>query len=304
MKDIREEILRLKERNNAIILAHNYQALEIQEIADFVGDSLELSLRSREADAEIIVFAGVRFMAEQAQVLNPDKRILIPVPSAICSLASMVTVDMIRKYRKYYPEAPIVVYVNSPIEVKAEADYVVTSASAASVVSKLDADTIIFAPDSNLANYVSRITKKRIIPVPPTGHCYVHLLITPYDILEAKKQHPEAVVMVHPEVPPESQKIADYIGGTSGMVKFVARSDSKVFLVGTETGMLNRLRREFPDKKFYPIVPQADCIGMKKITLESIYRSLRDMVYEISVEEKYARRVRAALERTFDLLGV
>jgi len=302
--DIRKEIQSLKKKLNAVILAHNYQSYEVQSIADFVGDSLELSLESRKTDAEIIVFAGVKFMAEQAKVLNPNKKVLIPTPSAVCSLANMVTVKMLEEYRRRYPDAPLVVYVNSPIEVKASADYIVTSASAVSVISKLDSDTILFAPDANLAHYVAEVTKKKIVPIPPTGHCYVHLLITPYDILEAKKKYPNGVVIVHPEVPSESQKLADYVGGTSGMVRFVAKTDAKVFLVGTETGMLNRLRRDFPDKEFYPIVSKADCIGMKKITLESIYLSLKNMVYEVSVREEYAKRVREALERTFKLLGV
>ncbi|MCR8487190.1 MAG: quinolinate synthase NadA [Crenarchaeota archaeon] len=302
--DIREEILNLKRELNAAILAHNYQPYEVQEIADFVGDSLELSLISTKLDAEVIVFAGVRFMAEQTKALNPNKKVLMPIPSALCSLASLVTVEMIKEYKEKYPGAPLVVYVNSPIEVKAEADYIVTSANATKLVSKLNSDTILFSPDANLAHYVAKVTGKKVIAIPPTGHCYVHLLITPYDILEAKRKYPDAIALVHPEVPPETQELADYIAGTSGMIKFVSRSDHKKFLIGTETGMLNRLRREFPDKEFYPIVPNADCIGMKKITLESIYYSLKNLVYEVVIKEEYMHKVRRALDRSFEILGV
>lgn len=301
--NLRESILDLKRKLNAVILAHNYQPYEVQEIADFVGDSLELSLLARNLDAEIIVFAGVRFMAEQTKALDPYKKVLIPTPSAVCSLASLVTVDMTREYRKRFPDAPLVVYVNSPIDVKAEADYIVTSANAVKLISKLDSDTVLFTPDANLAHYIAKITGKKIIAIPPTGHCYVHMSITSHDVLEAKKKYPSATVLVHPEVPPETQELADHIAGTSGMVKFVSRSNSKVFLIGTEVGMLNRLRREFPDKEFYPIVPNAECIGMKRITLEYIYRSLRDLVYEIQIKDEYATRVRQALERSFRILG-
>jgi len=295
--------LKLKKDKNAVILAHNYQDKEVQEVADIVGDSLKLSLAARETDADIILFAGVKFMAEQAKVLNPEKKVLIPDPSSLCSLAAMVNEEMVKEYKERYPDAPLVVYVNSPIEIKAMADYIVTSANALDVISKLESDVVLFSPDSNLANWVAEKTGKKIITIPPTGHCYVHLLITGYDVIRMKEKYPDAVVMVHPEVPKEAKRYADFIGGTGAMVKFVSKSNARRFLVGTEVGMLNRLRREFPKKQFIPIVDKAQCIGMKKINIEKVYWSLLDEVYEVEVDQKIAKRVREALERTFALTG-
>lgn len=301
---IRERIEALKRGRNAVILAHNYQSREVQEIADFVGDSLELSLKSMSVEAEVIVFAGVYFMAEQAKILNPDKRVLIPNRGALCSLAAMVNMGIVNEYKNKYPNAPLVVYVNSPANIKAVSDYVVTSANALDVISKLDAETILFSPDANLASYVAEKTGKNIVAVPSTGHCYVHLLITPSDIISAKKMHPNAVVMVHPEVPPETRKLADFIGGTGAMVRYVGNSGKKEFIVGTEVGMINRLERDYPNKLFYPATLHAKCIGMKKTSLEDIYLSLKEMKNEVILDKKIMDKAREALNRTFDLLGL
>ncbi|MHA1506591.1 MAG: quinolinate synthase NadA [Candidatus Asgardarchaeia archaeon] len=304
VNEIVRKIKELKEEKDAVILAHNYQSYEVQELADFVGDSLGLSLKSMEVDAKIIVFAGVKFMAEQAKVLNPKKKVLIPDPGALCSLAAMVDEEVLKGYREKYPDAPLIVYVNSPISVKSMADYIVTSSNAADVIEKVDSDIVLFSPDANLASYISKKTSKEIIPVPPTGHCYVHLLITPHDIERARKLHPDAVVIVHGEVPEESKELADFVGSTGQMIKFVAKSKEKKFLIGTEVGMINRLRRDFPDKEFIPVVENDLCIGMKKITVEKILSSLEKEVYEVSVREDVAKKIREAILRTYDLIGV
>ena len=301
---LKEEIENLKKRKNIAILAHNYQLDEIQRVADIVGDSLELSLKSMKLDVDTIIFAGVKFMAEQVKVLNMEKRILMPDPGAICSLAHMISKEIVVEYKKKFPEAPLVIYVNAPTEIKALADYVVTSANAADLVARLDEDIILFGPDANLADHVAQKTGKKVIPVPPMGHCYVHLLITIYDVKKAKQKYPDAPIIVHPEVPREVRKFADYIGSTGQMIKIVRNINAKRILIGTETGMIYRLKREFPNKEFIPIVENAVCIGMKKNTLEKILYSLQNEVYEVDVKPSVANNVRKAILRTFEVLGL
>lgn len=301
---LKEEIENLKKRKNIAILAHNYQLDEIQRVADIVGDSLELSLKSMRLDVDTIIFAGVKFMAEQVKILNMEKRILMPDLGAICSLAHMISKEIVVEYKKKFPEAPLVIYVNAPTEIKALADYVVTSANAADLVARLDEDIILFGPDANLADHVAQKTGKKVIPVPPMGHCYVHLLITIYDVKKAKQKYPDAPIIVHPEVPREVRKFADYIGSTGQMIKIVRNINAKRILIGTETGMIYRLKREFPNKEFIPIVENAVCIGMKKNTLEKILYSLQNEVYEVDVKPSVANNVRKAILRTFEVLGV
>ena len=301
---LKEEIENLKKRKNIAILAHNYQLDEIQRVADIVGDSLELSLKSMRLDVDTIIFAGVKFMAEQVKILNMEKRILMPDLGAICSLAHMISKEIVVEYKKKFPEAPLVIYVNAPTEIKALADYVVTSANAADLVARLDEDIILFGPDANLADHVAQKTGKKVIPVPPMGHCYVHLLITIYDVKKAKQKYPDAPIIVHPEVPREVRKFADYIGSTGQMIKIVRNINAKRILIGTETGMIYRLKREFPNKEFIPIVENTVCIGMKKNTLEKILYSLQNEVYEVDVKPSVANNVRKAILRTFEVLGV
>ena len=301
---LEEEIKKLKRRKNIAILAHNYQIDEIQRIADIVGDSLELSLKSVKLDVDTIIFVGVKFMAEQVKVLNMKKKILMPDLGAICSLAHMISKEIVIEYKRKFPEAPLVIYVNAPTEIKALADYVVTSANAVDLVSKLDEDIILFGPDANLADYVAQKTGKKVIPVPPTGHCYVHLLITIHDVKKAKQKYPDAPIIVHPEVSREVRELADYIGSTGQMIKIARNINAKRILIGTETGMIYRLKREFPDKEFIPIVENAVCIGMKKNTPEKILYSLRNEVYEVDVKPSIANSVRKAILRTFEVLGV
>jgi len=288
---LEEKIIELKERKNAIILAHNYQRGEVQRIADFVGDSLELARKATRVDADIIVFAGVDFMAETAKILNPEKKVLIPSRIASCEMAKYLTPDIIEEYRRKYPGAAVVLYVNSSADCKALADITCTSANAVKIVESLPNDTVLFGPDANLAHYVSRRTGKRVIPMPPNGHCYVHTNLDPDRIPG------DGVLLVHPECSPEMQERADAIASTGGMIKFVAKSDARRFIVATERDMVFRLKTEFPDREFVPAWDLAICLGMKQITLESIYLSLRDERYEVKVKEDVAVKARRAIER-------
>ncbi|ALV63935.1 Quinolinate synthetase [Thermococcus sp. 2319x1] len=294
-----DEIIRLKEEKNAIILAHNYQLPEIQDIADFLGDSLELARKAVNVDADIIVFAGVDFMAETAKILNPEKKVLLPTRRATCAMANMLKVEHILEAKRRYPDAPVVLYVNTTAETKAYADVTVTSANAEKIISKLDADTIIFGPDNNLAYYVAERTGKNIIPIPRGGHCYVHKKFTPEDVERTKKLYPNAKLMVHPECIPEVQKRADLIVSTGGMIKNACQHDE--WVVFTEKEMCYRLQKAYPNKKFYPAREDAFCTGMKAITLKHIYESLRDEKYEITIPEEIAKRARRAIERMLKL---
>ena len=302
-RNLVDEIKKLKEERGALILAHNYQRPEVQDIADFVGDSLELSMKAVKAEADVIVFCGVDFMAEQAAVMNPDKLILHPEPSSICPMAQMLTPEVVREYRERYPDAPLVLYVNSTADVKAMADYIVTSANAARLISRLDAKLVLFGPDRNLAEYVSEVCGKKVLPVPEHGHCPVHVVFTEEHIREAREEHPGAKIIAHPECVGVVRRRADFVGSTSQMVRAVSSLGSKEVVVGTEVGIIHRLRKEYPDRVFYPLSEDAVCVNMKKITLESILRSLRDGVHEVKVPEEIAAKVREAVERTFKVLG-
>lgn len=296
-----DEIIKLKEERNAIILAHNYQLPEVQDVADFLGDSLELARKATKVDADVIVFAGVDFMAETAKILNPDKTVLLPVRGATCAMANMLKVEHILEARKRYPNAPVVLYVNTTAEAKAHADVTVTSANAAEIVEKLDADTVIFGPDNNLAYYVAKRTGKRIIPIPEGGHCYVHRKFTLEDVERARRLYPKAKLMVHPECNPEVQEEADLIVSTGGMVRNACQHDE--WVVFTEREMCYRLQKLYPGKKFHPAREDAFCIGMKAITLRHLYESLRDMKHRVEVPGEIAKRARRAIERMLELSG-
>lgn len=302
--DLVNEIARLKKEAGAVILAHNYQPPEVQEVADFVGDSLELSIKALESRARIIVFAGVDFMAEQAAVLNEGALVLHPDPNAKCPMAQMITAEALRRAKKLYPGAPAVIYVNSPAEVKAEADYVVTSANAVKLVEALSADTVIFGPDAHLAQYVAERTGKRVIPVPEDGHCPVHVRFNAKAVCELARIYRGACFIAHPECPKEVRALAHFVGSTSQMVKYVKSSNHKLFLVGTEVGIIYRMIQENPDKVFIPASTEAVCEDMKKITVEKIWKSLKEGVYRVSVDKGVAARVRRAIENTFNVIGV
>ncbi|MCD6523683.1 MAG: quinolinate synthase NadA [Thermococcus sp.] len=293
------EIERLKEERNAIIMAHNYQLPEVQDIADFLGDSLELARKAINVDADVIVFAGVDFMAETAKILNPEKTVLLPARRATCAMANMLKVEHILEAKRQYPNAPVVLYVNSSAEAKAHADVTVTSANAARIVEKLDSDVIIFGPDKNLASYVARMTGKKVIPVPSDGHCYVHRKFTVEDVERARRLYPNAKLMVHPECEPEVQERADIIASTGGMIKRAPEWDE--WVVFTEREMVYRLSRLYPNIKFHPAREDAVCLGMKAITLQDVYESLRDIKYRVEVPEEIAEKARKAIEKMLEM---
>ena len=300
--DLSEKILRLKKEKKAVILAHNYQRSEIQDIADYVGDSIELSRKAaQERDAEMIVFSAVDFMAESAAILNPDKKVLLPCLGARCPMAQMLTVDEIKRAKSKYPNAPVVLYVNTLASCKAQCDVCCTSANAVEVIKSLDADTILFGPDKNLAEYVSQKTGKTLIPIPENGFCPTHLLFQPEDVTVLKMQHPDATIMVHPECSSEMRKVADYVGSTSKMCRYAKESNAKNFIIGTEEGILHRLRKENPDKNFYPAYEGAICPNMKLTTLDRLYSALKEEKNVVKVPEAVARKARASLERMFEV---
>ena len=302
MKDLFAKIQKLKEEKKAIILAHNYQRPEIQEIADYIGDSIELSRKAmQEKTAEIIVFAAVDFMAESAAILNPGKKVLLPTLGARCPMAQMLTVDEIKRAKAQHPSAPVVLYVNTLAETKAECDICCTSANAVEVINSLSADTVLFGPDRNLAEYVAEKTGKTLIPLPEWGFCPTHLLFQPEDVTVLRQQHPQAVVMVHPECSSEMRKAADFIGSTSKMCTFAKEAKAKTFIVGTEEGLLHRLRKENPEKQFFTAYEGAVCPNMKLTTLDRLFASLKEEKYVVKVPEATARKARIALERMFQL---
>ncbi|MFH1055737.1 MAG: quinolinate synthase NadA [Candidatus Altiarchaeota archaeon] len=300
-KKLIEDILKLKNDRNAVILAHNYQVPEVQDIGDFVGDSLELARKAKETDAEVIVFCGVDFMAETAAIINPQKTVLMPAWDALCPMAAMLPPEVIRKAREEYPEAEVVMYVNTLAAAKVYADCICTSANIVKVINSMDSDTILFAPDKNMAYYVSKRTDKKIIAVPRYGICAVHNNIKLEDVEGAKAVHPKAKLTVHPETPPEVQEMADYIGSTKQMIEYVRENDSKEFIIGTEVDIIHRMNKEAPGKKFYPSSDKAICKNMKKINLLNIRESLEKMQHRIEVPEKIADGARKAIQRMLDL---
>jgi quinolinate synthase len=295
-----ERILHLKQQRNAIILAHNYQLGEVQDIADSTGDSLELSQRAAETDASVIIFCGVRFMAETASILCPDKIVLLPDMHAGCSLADMVTAEELRQKKREHPKATAICYVNSSAEVKAESDVCCTSANAVRVVRKLtDSEEIIFVPDQHLGHYASTKTGEKIILWP--GYCATHLRIQPQDILRLRREYPQAKVVVHPECKPEVIEIADEVLSTGGICKYASRVDVHELIIGTEIGIIHRLRKENPGKRFIPASEQAICPWMKLITLENVLWTLEKMAPEIKVPEETRLRAKAAVDRMLEI---
>ncbi len=293
-----EKIKQLKNKRNAIILAHNYQRADVQDAADFVGDSFGLSQKAVASGADVIVFCGVDFMAESAAVLNPEKTVLMPELSAQCPMAAMITPEALKLEKQKHPDAAVVCYVNTSAAVKAKSDICCTSANAVKVVNSLDENEIIFVPDRNLALYVAANTNKKIIPW--NGYCPTHHLILPGDILLEKEEHPEAQVLVHPECRPDVVELADKVLSTSGMLKYAAQSDAKEFIIGTELGLLHRLRKENPQKKFYPATAYAVCPNMKMNTLGSIIRALEKNEHVIKVPENIRKKAKLSLDRMLE----
>jgi quinolinate synthase len=294
--------LKLKKEKNAIILAHNYQREDVQDIADYIGDSIELGRKAmEEKEAKIIVFSAVDFMAESAAILNPQKKVLLPTLGARCPMAQMLTVEEIKRAKLHHPLVPVVLYVNTLAAAKAYCDICCTSANAADVIASLDADTVLFGPDRNLAEYVQRKTGKTVIPIPEWGFCPTHLLFQPEDVHILKTKYPEAKVIVHPECTFEMQKAADFVGSTSQMCRYAKECNAKTFIVGTEEGILHRLRKENPRKKFLLAYEEAVCPTMKLNTLDRLYIALKEEKYVVTVPEPIAKQARKALERMFEL---
>jgi quinolinate synthase len=298
-QDLIGKILKLKAQRKAVILSHNYELAEVQEIADFVGDSLELSQKAADTGAEVIVFCGVHFMAETASILSPDKKVLLPDMNAGCPMANMITAEQLRARKKELPAAAVVCYVNSTAEVKAESDICCTSANAVKVVESLAAQEILFVPDQYLGHYVSTRTHKKIRLWP--GYCPTHARIRPEDILRAKAEHPQAKVMVHPECRPETIALADEVLSTGGMLKYAQTSEAGEIIVATEIGLIYRLRKENPGKKFFPASEQAVCPRMKLITLEKILWSLEEMKPEVVVPGIVREKAVLAVKRMLEI---
>jgi len=292
-----KEILELKEKKKAIILAHNYQIPEIQEIADFVGDSLELAKKASELkNFKIIIFCGVKFMAETAKILSPEKKVIIPEIDAGCPLADMADYKSVIEMKKKYPDAWVISYVNTNADVKAISDVCCTSSNAEKVVRNVPAKKIIFLPDKNLSWYVKqKVPEKEIIPW--NGYCYVHRKFKVEEVKKVKEKYPDAEIIVHPECDPEIQQLADGIYSTSGMLKRVKISNSKRFIIGTEEGLIYRLKKENPEKEFYSLGFPKICYDMKKITLEKVKRALKEEKYEIILEEEIIKKARNSIER-------
>ncbi|TFF69125.1 MAG: quinolinate synthase NadA [Promethearchaeota archaeon] len=299
VKQIQEEILKLKKKNDVTILAHYYQSLEIQEIADFLGDSLGLSRNAKEkTNTEYIIFAGVDFMAETASILNQDKHILLPNPESCCPMAAFLTPEEVIKYKEENPGLPVVTYVNSTAKVKAESDICCTSANAVNIVQKISSEfktnSVLFGPDANLADYAEQISGISCIPMPVDGHCYVHSQLTIKDINEVKSKHPNALILVHPECKRDVRNLSDFVGSTSQMYNRVKNSTSqeREFIIGTEEGLIERMAQDF-NKKFYPAKEKLICYNMKKHTIELVkyvLEHLDNKQFEVKVPPTIAKK--------------
>ena len=296
---MKEKIRQLAKEKNAIILAHNYQPPEIQDIADLCGDSLELSIKASKTQADIIVFCGVHFMAETAYILSPEKTVLLPGGDAGCPMADMVEPAALTKRKEDLGNIPVITYVNSSAAVKAVSDICCTSANVIKIANSIDGDEILMTPDKNLAQYAAANTSKKIYLW--DGYCPFHNLLTVQDVNKAKKNYPGACFIAHPECPPEILEIADSIQSTSGMIKFAGQSDHDSFIIGTETGLLYPISKAYPDKKFYPASKKMYCTDMKKINLDNLYNSLANLTGQIKVPEDIRKNALGAVQKMIDL---
>jgi quinolinate synthase len=294
-KSPEERILGLKKEKKAVILVHNYQRPEVQDIGDFVGDSLELSQKAAATDAEVIVFCGVHFMAETAAILSPQKIVLLPDARSGCPMADMITAEQLRKKKKELPNATVVTYINSSAEVKAESDYCCTSANGVKVVQNLDSEEILFVPDQYLGDFISRKTGKKMTLWP--GYCPTHVKILAEDIIQRKQEYPRAHVVVHPECRPDVIDLADETLSTSGIIRYAARDDVSELIVGTEVEILHRLKKENPGKTFIAASAKAICPNMKRITLDKVVNSLETMSPRVEVPQEIRVRAKAAVDR-------
>ncbi len=294
-KELTRQIRELAKKKNAIILAHNYQISEVQDLADLTGDSLALSIQASKTDADIIVFCGVHFMAEAASIVCPDKKVIIPVEDAGCAMADMLTAQQLRQFKKEHPGVPVVTYVNSSAEVKAESDICCTSANAIQVVKWTRAPEVIMTPDKNLAAWVRRHTDQIVHAW--NGYCPIHDELTVEAVKHAMTEHPDAVLMAHPECPEEVLELAHVVRSTSGMLKYAAETDYEEYIVATEVGLLHPLKKQNPDKKFYPASTEMICKDMKKTGLQQILNALENEEPVVKVEEKIREKAFKAVER-------
>lgn len=295
-----DEIKRLKKEKNAILLAHYYVSSEVQEIADFVGDSFALAKKAMTTDADIIVFAGVMFMGESAKILNPNKKVLLPDMHADCPMAHMAYTDRVKKVREQYEDVAVVCYINSTAELKTVSDVCVTSSNAVRIVKGLPQKNIYFIPDQNLASYVEQqVPEKNFIK--NDGYCIVHHRVSKEQLLEAKAKHPNAKVLIHPESQKDLCDLADYVGSTSGIIDYATQSDSKEFLIGTELGVLYELQKQNPEKTFIPVREDQVCENMKKITLEKILETLQNEENEVHMPEEKAKLALHALKNMMEM---
>ena len=298
--EIIEKINKLKKEQNAVILAHCYQRLEIDEVADYVGDSLYLSRVAAQSDADVIVFAGVTFMAETAKILSPSKKVLFPRPEAGCFMADMIRLDDLLKFKAQYPNAPVVCYVNSSAEVKAHSDICCTSANAVDVVKSLGVKEVLFVPDKGLGGYVnSKLADVNVISFP--GFCPTHMRILPEDIDAMRAKYPQAPILVHPECRNEVIEKADYVGSTSGIMKFAKESTAKQFIIVTEIGVVERLQRDYPEKEFFLITERTTCENMKWNTLSDILISLEKSLYEVKLDKETSTKAYSAIKKMLDV---
>lgn len=295
-QELIREIERLKKERNAVIVAHSYQIDDIQEIAYVVGDSFALSRYCASSSYDVIVFCGVHFMAESAKLLSPEKTVLLPELDAGCPMADMVTSEDLREFKKLHPNAAVVCYINSSADVKAECDICCTSSNAVDVIRSIEQEEIIFVPDCNLGSYVAKmVPEKRIILW--KGFCPTHHKIKADDARKAKELHPDALLLIHPECRPEVVELADFVGSTKQIIDYAAKSPNKKFIIGTEMGVLYKMKKDNPDKTFYLLSAGFMCPNMKKTTLKSVYEALRDMKYNITLNEDISERARIPLDR-------
>lgn len=303
MNELIEKINKLKKEKNAVILAHCYQNVEIDEVADYVGDSLYLSQMAAKTNADIIIFAGVYFMAQTAKILNPSRKVLLPRLESGCRMADMITLDQLREFKSKYPKMPTVCYINSTAEVKSECDICCTSSNAVKIVDSLKADEILFLPDTYLGKWVeSQLGNVKVNTY--TGFCPTHVQIRPNDVTEARKKSPNALVLAHPECHQSVVAMADYVGSTTGIMKFAAQSDKKEFIIATEKGVVDRLKRDYPEKEFYLIKDNVICPNMKWHTLTDIYNALDREEHEITVDTEIASKALKCIDRMLEVSAI
>jgi quinolinate synthase len=296
---LKEEILKLKKEKNAVILAHFYQHDDVQDIADFVGDSLALSRKAANTKADVIVFCGVYFMAETAKILSPEKMVLLPKKNALCNMASMITYDALKKYKEENPERMIVTYVNTRAEIKALSDIIVTSSNAEKIIKNFEGRKIMYTPDKNLGLYLKDKLGYDIEVWP--GYCYIHDKLTINDIKKLRKEHPEAEVLIHPEAPLEVLKLADFVGSTKQILDYATASKSKEFVVGTDKGIIHSMKKNNPDKEFYLLSHGLSCFNMKRINLEDVRDALKYDQHQIEVDPEISKKAKEALDEMLRL---